>query len=99
MAIQPITPAQARFLNAIPDQVIQAFNEAICTNMAGKKAKFEEELVVQLIVKAGITRKEIYENNYLTRIRTIFEIAGWEVSQNTPWPNESFPRTFTFTEK
>jgi hypothetical protein len=95
---KPIAPSEAQALKVIPDLVIEAFNEAIQSNMKGKSAHFAQEAVVQMIERKGIKRKTIFEKGYLD-VEQIFAKEGWKVEYDKPGFNETYEATFTFTAK
>lgn len=99
MKIKPITPndASIAFLEAIPDVVIETFNEFIC-NINSNSITIKQDDIVNAIIKKGISRDEIFLNHWLD-VEKIYEEAGWKVEYDKPAYNESYPATFTFTPK
>lgn len=98
--MKAITPreAKAKKTEAIPDVVIEAFNELILAYFDGDSATIEQDEVVKLIVKKGISKNNIFERHYLD-IEPIFEAAGWKVEYDKPGFNETYEATFTFKKK
>jgi hypothetical protein len=96
--VKPITPPEAYGAKVFPDAVIEAFNEVITEHYSHGSAHFNQEEVVQLIVKKGIARREIFANDWLD-IEPLFEKAGWEVDYDKPGYNEFYEANYTFTAK
>lgn len=100
MAVKPITPREVASLKQvlIPDAVIEAFNEMIAANFNGGYSSFTQEAVVKLIVKKGISRNDLFSNNWLD-VEPIYEKSGWKVEYDKPGYNESYEPTFSFKKK
>jgi hypothetical protein len=100
MSVKPIKPSEAVSLKdkGIPPEVIEAFNELIPQNMKHGMATILQKDVVALIVKKGLKRNDIFDNDWLG-IEKIYEKAGWFVSYDAPAYNESYEASFTFEAK
>lgn len=98
--IEPITPKAVKENATKPDEVIEAFNELIQRYWDGKQATFSQMEVARLIDKklGNVGTKLVYENKYLD-IEHIYEKAGWKVVYDKPGFNESYPSTYTFSQK
>ncbi len=100
MPVFPITPGEAseQKNQAIPDAVIEAFNELIIQTLSFGRARFTQEKVVELIVAKGIKKGDIFTNNWLD-IEPLYEDIGWKVTYDKPGFNETYEATFTFDKK
>lgn len=97
MAVTPITPDEAGKAKsqAIPDEVIAAFNDLIAQTYSNGRSHFTLERVVALLVTRGFTKVDLYNNHWLD-VEPIFRSAGWIVEYDQPGYNESYDATYTF---
>jgi hypothetical protein len=94
---KPITPTEAEN-KAMPDQVIESFNQLITENYARGKATVYQNAVVDLIVaKMNISRTQ-FNNNWLN-VESVYERAGWKVSYDKPGWNESGVAFYVFEKR
>lgn len=107
MAVKPITPqeASAKFVDLLPDFVIEAFNELISERIGtGRRCKIlQDETIDRILKKAEETgvdlgRQTIFDRHYLD-IEKAYESAGWKVSYDKPGYNESYEAFFEFSHK
>jgi len=95
--MRPITPNEA--IKALPDEVIEAFNDLICENIDGKTAKItQNQAVDRITAKLEIPRDAVFKRGYLD-IEDIYRKAGWKVDYDKPGYNETYEGFFTFTKK
>jgi hypothetical protein len=101
MTVEPLSPDEAKVKHAIPDQVIEAFNEMILRNLDGRVAIVNQEDVVSLIrekmkaARPDFNRREIFQERWLN-VEEIYRSKGWQVEYDKPGFNESYDATFTF---
>ena len=98
--IRPLTPSEveSKFLEQIPDQVIEAVNELLLMKSGGSSSYIsipQEELVLLIVEKMGIDKNLIYERRWLN-FEPLFEMAGWSVEHDSPGYNESYKASFKF---
>lgn len=100
MTTQPIKPSDVAKTkeSVFPNEVLEAFNEIIATNYHRNSSCFRQDDVVELMVKKGLKRKDIFENHWLD-VEAVYQNAGWNVEYDAPGYNESYPATFTFSHK
>lgn len=102
MSKTPFTPQEARkragLDNHLPSEVIEAFEECIVKNLEGEQAQFNQNEVVRLILDKmpQVTRKEVFDNNWLD-VEEAFKETGWTVEYTNPGYNREYI-TFTFKE-
>lgn len=98
---KPITPDEVtkQKSEALPDQVIEAFNELIAQQWDGRKASFKQHDVVNLIVsKMEVRRGEVFDKHWLD-IEEVYKEAGWVVDYDQPgWADAQYEPIFTFTK-
>ena len=100
--IRPITPSQVVELKqeAMPEEVIEAFNELIIKNWNGHVAKITKNAVINLIIeklgKEDKYRTVISDKHYLD-VEDIFEKAGWEVEFSIPSVDYCYDGWFRFS--
>lgn len=103
--VDPITPSQAkvRKINAVPPQVLEAFNELITENLSGGYAIItQKEAITRIQSKINQTLGNYYspddicERGWLD-IEDIYRKAGWKVEYDKPGFNETYEATFEFT--
>jgi len=93
---KPIKPAEAikNAKLAIPDAVIDAFNEMIIENMRGKQSSFTVKSAASRIAKKmGITTDKVYKMQYLD-VEDIYRKLGWIVSYDG---HERYEAVFKFS--
>jgi hypothetical protein len=101
VSVKPITPAEAAKSRvrtraarrtAIPDEVIEAFNELITEKLSGSTANvLQKDVVARILLKScsgsdldeKMWRQAIYDNGWLD-VEPIFEKAGWTVRYDKP---------------
>jgi len=86
--------------DAIPDEVIEIFNEQILKNWShfAKSATVSQDIVEKLISeKLGITLPIIHERHLLD-VEDIYRKAGYHVIYNGPTYNENFSAYFKFSK-
>ncbi len=97
--VKPISPAEAkeRFVNSIPSEVFDAFNELIVANMVGNRSSFTNADLLPLI------RQKLEAHNRPTDIKgswldvyKAYNDLGWEVDIDRPGYNESYSTIYTF---
>jgi hypothetical protein len=99
-SVKPITPEQARGRkdNIIPDIVIESFNKLIVDNLTiTGKASFKKDAVLEEIISRGMSKKVVYDNNYLD-IELLYKKFGWKVQFNSPSWDESYDDYFVFVK-
>jgi len=80
--MDPIKPEDAASLKIakIPKEVIEAFNELIVQEFDGQCARIDPKDLVGLIIKKGLSEKEIKENHWIdVALKGFYEKAGWKV--------------------
>ncbi len=101
---QAITPTQAKeaAIKAVPDFVLEAFNELIVENLAHGRAHFLAAAVVARIqekaVRQGqqLTERDIYARKWMN-VAPAYRRQDWKVVFDEPGYNESYKANFTFT--
>jgi hypothetical protein len=101
--IKPITPHEARSKKstAIPDFVIEAFNDLIVKNLTkdGKATIPQRDVTKRLKTTASeFNEAEIFDNNWLD-VESIFEAAGWSVVYDKPGLHDCYEPYFVFSPK
>lgn len=88
---------------AVPDEVIEAFNELIAEDWSGTCATVSQDEVVERILsklaEAGLdlTRDELFDKGWLD-VEDIYRDDGWDVYYDKPGYNETYPATFRFSK-
>jgi hypothetical protein len=98
---KPITPDEAMKFKkkALPEEVIQSFNELIAVNFDGKESCFIQSAIVRRIrEKIQLDGREVFPIEWLD-VEDIYEDAGWIVTYDKPSYVESYASTFTFRRK
>jgi hypothetical protein len=101
--IKPIKPEDVphRKLDALPDFVVEIWNELIAKNWVNSKSCVKQEEVISLLLcraDDSTKREDVFKNNWLY-IEPIYEAQGWDVVYDRPAYNESYPASFVFTPK
>lgn len=100
MSSKPITPNSVTSVKAaaLPDAVIDVFNELITRNWDGSKAVVKQDDAVTLIAKClKIRRQTAFDRGYLD-VENTFRAVGWFVFYDAPGYNEDYPAIFTFSK-
>lgn len=97
IGFKPIAPDEVAGAKKviIPKKVFEAFNTLIVRNFAGNNAVVVQDDVVDLLVKGGLNRSDIFNNHWLD-VEDAYRSAGWIVEYDKPGYNESYPATFAF---
>lgn len=97
--IKPISPDEvvSKKLGSIPEEVIDAFNEAIVMSWDGKVSTFTQDYIIAKICEKNseISREHIFACRWLD-VELIYENCGWNITYDKPGYNETYPATFTF---
>ena len=101
--MKPITPSEARKHkdSAIPDEVIESFNELISEkiNMYNTVTISQPEAVERILSKMPNISKEILFQNKWLDIEQIYRDNGWTVTYDKPAYNEPGEPCFLFKGK
>lgn len=82
---------------AIPDEVIEAFDYLIRENWIGKEAKVYQKDILRILVdKLQIESSEILDRRLLD-VESLYEAVGWQVEYHKPMYDENFDAYFLFT--
>ncbi|QGH74887.1 hypothetical protein MAL1_00141 [Bacteriophage DSS3_MAL1] len=96
----PLSPdiARSRKAEAIPDFVIDSFNELIVENLGtnGVAVVKQDAAIARILTKRlGLSRADLFQRNLLD-VEDVFRAAGWKVTYDKPAYCESYPAYFTF---
>ena len=83
---------------AIPEVVIDVFNDFIIKNFNGRYANVVKDQVVEVLVQKGLDRQKIYANHWLD-VEDLFRENGWNVQYDSPGYDESYPAFYVFKVK
>lgn len=98
MPVKPLSPSEVAKakIDAIPDGVIEAFNELIAKGFDGKTATVRQDAAVKLICKKMKVRSDkVFENDWLD-VEPYFRRVGWTVNYDKPGYNENYEATYEF---
>lgn len=81
--VQVIGPEEmvSRWQQALPDIVIEAFNEELAKLFNGKTASVREKNLLANIVAKGIDAKVVSEQQWLKQTAELYKTRGWKVSE------------------
>jgi len=98
--ILPISPKEALSskVHYIPQIVIETVNELIVKEFNNRPFTISQNTIIEKLIKSGMTRVEIFENNYLD-IEEIYRQQGWTVVYDSPGWNENYDAVFKFSPK
>jgi hypothetical protein len=98
--VAPIRPSEvaSEKKRTFPSAVLASFNELITQEFVSNSANIKQDDVVELMVKKGLDRKEIYDKGWLD-VEDVYRAAGWHVKYDKPAYNETYPASFTFTRR
>jgi hypothetical protein len=99
--VKPISPSEATALkkSALPDVVINCWNNMIAKNWNGYSSTVYQNDAAQLICTAmDCTREVVFSNNWLG-VEDIYRAEGWKVHYDKPGFNESYEAKFEFSKK
>lgn len=96
-SIQPIRPSDLASGNpALPEGVIQAFNEMIAENLSGRSSTFAQNKVVARIkTHMNVGPDNPFDIHWLD-VEPLFRSVGWKVEYDKPGFNETYEARFTF---
>mgnify|MGYP001561560899 FL=1 len=100
--VKPIKPSKVvspKKKQSFPDAVLKSFNELIKEKYDGDSARIEQKDVVARIIKKGLKRKAIFDNDWLD-VEEVYNSAGWIVVYDSPMYYEKwYEPSFTFERK
>lgn len=100
MTVQAITPSevdQAK-ADALPDFVLEIFNNLIVLNWNGHSARITKTEAVDALLAAAPDGTTTIDMNWLD-VEPIYRKAGWEVNYDKPGYNETYEGSYTFKKK
>lgn len=99
----PIRPEEvaARKLAALPDGVIDSFNELIAKAFDGQSAVVYQNDVIEAILAncCDVTSRQQVFDDHLLDVEPAYRAAGWDVAYDKPGWNETGRAYFTFTRR
>lgn len=100
---KPIAPDDvvAAKTATIPDEVFEAFNEAIARHWNGRTSTFTQDEVVKAIelkLNGRMTKQELFANGCLD-VEDSYRALGWTVDYDKPGYCETYAANFTFKKK
>ena len=101
MSVKPISPNEVQEVvnAALPDGVIEAFNELIAENWSApsKQAKVtQNEAIERILSKMDVERQAIFDKNWLD-VEPLFRKEGWIVKFDKPGYCETYEGYFVFS--
>lgn len=101
----PISPSevQERAGESIPEEVFEAFNEAIAATWDGREAVVQQEAVIARILdkmqgNRDKNRALLFAKHWLD-VEGAYRAKGWTVAYDKPGYCETYPATFTFSKR
>lgn len=99
---KPLRPEEvaAAKLAALPEGVIELFNELIAVHFDGRRATFNQAKVIHALLELGIagSAQEIFDRHLLD-VEPVYRAAGWMVTYDKPGFNEPGDAFFTFSQE
>lgn len=100
--MEPIKPDEVddRKDKAIPDEVVEVFNDLIVKNWSTSQMAVikQEDALLAICEVMGCERHEVFDNRWL-EVEHLFRAAGWVVEYDKPAYCETYPATFKFERK
>lgn len=84
---------------ALPNEVIEAFNEMLVRHFNGTTAKILEKDLLAEIKKKGIPQHQVREQQWLKQTQELYKEQGWKVAHKTPGWDDDFHSYFYFELK
>ena len=98
---KPITPKEALSLKraSIPDEVYEAFNELIASEISasGYCTIYQDKVVKLIQSKLDCKRAEVFSKGWLD-VEEQYIKAGWDVKYDKPGYNETYEANFVFSK-
>lgn len=94
-----LTPEEAitAWKQALPDEVIITFNEALQEKFDGRYARVVEADLYRKLKAKGYEHNRVQEQGWLGQVKDRYVEAGWKVTRRTPGCDDNFA-TFYFFE-
>ncbi len=101
---KPISPKDvvSAKTKAMPDEVLEAFNELIAANWNGTESVVLQRDAVALIrekLKANPSDESKEIQTKWLDVEPIYQREGWIVTYDKPGYNESYPASYTFKKR
>lgn len=86
-----------RWQQALPDAVIEAFNEELTKRFDGKSASIREKNLVDAIAAKGIESKVMTEQRWLKQTVELYKERGWKVAERDCGDDYSYDIYYNFS--
>ena len=97
MEIKPLSKEEVKRAIKMPDIIIKTVNELLIKNYSNGKSIIMQSEIVDIVSgdPDGISRTDIYDNNYLD-FEDVYRAIGWKVTYDKPGYCESYDPRFIF---
>jgi uncharacterized protein YeaO (DUF488 family) len=82
---------------ALPDAVVEAFNEELARLFNGKSASICEKILANKIEEKGIKKNDLYAQNWLQQVVELYKERGWKVAKQDHGDDSSYNYYYHFS--
>jgi len=84
---------------ALPDAVIETFNELLAKHFNGKTASIKEKELLDALEAKELSTKEVTDQRWLFQTQELYKEKGWKVLYRSPNWEQDFNPYFQFDLK
>ncbi len=88
-----------RWQQALPDAVIETFNELLIQKFNGQSAMIHQDDLMKVLANKGLKAQDVYDQRWLDQAKERFKDKGWKVTYHSPDWDDNFRSHFFFKLK
>lgn len=96
--VQVISPDEmlSRWQQALPDAVVETFNEELVRLFNGKTASIREKNLLAILEKKSVQSKNVLEQRWLKQASELYKERGWKVVERDCGGEDSYDIHYQF---
>lgn len=96
--VQVIGPDEmvSRWQQALPDIVVEVFNDELAKQFNGKTASVREKSLLTAIAEKGLTLRTISEQRWLKQTAELYKARGWKVVERDCGGDDNYDIYYNF---
>ena len=96
--VQVIGPDEmvSRWQQALPDIVVEMFNDELAKQFNGKTASVREKNLIASIAAKGLDARTVSEQRWIRQTAELYKARGWKVSERDCGGDYSYDIYFNF---
>jgi hypothetical protein len=97
--VQVIAPEEMvkAWQQALPDEVVETFNEMLMKQFNGKTASIPEQVLLFELEKKNVSSRTVLEQRWLTQTMELYKERGWKVVYKDYGGSDEYVMCFDFS--